>query len=379
MGKKETWIFLLGLTLFVAGCQKAPVKIGFIGCITGKGSDLGISAKNGAFLARDYLNERGGIRGRNIEILVKDDRMDPEQSRRAVEELEQEHAYAIIGPLTSNTAVASTEEADKREILLMSPSATTDELTGLDDWFFRIQPPNSYETRNIAQFIIDTVRPKKVAVFIDLSNSNYTLDWYHVFKEDMSLHGHIRLIPMEYDSREEISYYSMVRGLLIEKPDCVLLIVNGLDAALICQQMDKMKIAIPVFSSIWAKTTEFINHAGKAGEGVFFFQHYEEESRDPFYLEFKDLYLSRYGVLPDYAAKSAFEALLVLKEALSEDLNRKRVKAVIREKKRFRALQGDILFSPQGDPLYDEPSPKKLVVVHEGRFVAVGALESEDK
>ena len=77
--------------------------------------------------------------------------------------------------------------------------------------------------------------------------------------------------------------------------------------------------------------------------------------------------------------KALLKLFWYCKEALSEDLNRKRVKAVIREKKRFRALQGDILFSPQGDPLYDEPSPQKLVVVHEGRFVAVGALESEDK
>jgi|MTBAKSStandDraft_2_1061841.scaffolds.fasta_scaffold00660_39 branched-chain amino acid transport system substrate-binding protein len=379
MGPKVQKVLLILVILVLAACQKQPVKIGFIGCITGKGSDLGLSAKNGILLARDFLNTRGGINGHDIEIIIRDNGMDPGRTVEAVRELSSEGVAAIIGPLTSTAAMAAVGEAEKRKILLISPSATTDALTGVDDWFYRIQPPNSYETRNIAAYIMKSVRPKRIAAFIDLSNSSYTVNWYESFKRDLSFYREVTLIPMRFDSRDEISYYSMVRGLEIEKPDCVVLIVNGLDAALLCQQMEKMKMNIPVISCIWAKTKEFIYHAGTSGEGVIFFQHYDEENSDPAYLRFRELYRDRYRSSPDYAAHSAFEALMVIQQALSSDPDVRHLKETMVRIKEFQGLQGSISFSPQGDPLYNASPEKKLVVVKNGTFVTIGALKSEGK
>ena len=379
MGTKAQKLLLIVIILLTAACQKQPVRIGFIGCVTGKGSDLGLSAKNGILLARDYLNSRGGIGGHDIEVIIKDNGMDPQRTVQAVRDLSSEGAAAIIGPLTSTAAMAAVEEAEKRKILLMSPSATTDALTGVDDWFFRIQPPNSYETRNIAAYIMRSIKPKRIAAFIDLSNSSYTLNWYESFRRDLISYHEVTLIPMKFDSRDEVSYYSMVRGLEIEKPDCVVLIVNGLDAALLCQQMEKMKMNIPVISCIWAKTKEFIYHAGTSGEGVIFFQHYDEENSDPAYLRFRELYRDRYRSSPDYAAHSAFEALMVIQQALSSDPDVRHLKETMVRIKEFQGLQGSISFSPQGDPLYNASPEKKLVVVKNGTFVTIGALKSEGK
>jgi branched-chain amino acid transport system substrate-binding protein len=379
MGKRFQWLWFIALLLLAAACQKQPVKIGFIGCITGKGSDLGLSAKNGVLLARDYLNARRGINGREIELIIRDNAMDPDKTVEEVKSLSSQGVAAIIGPLTSTAAMAAVQEAEKRKLLLMSPSATTDALTGVDDWFFRIQPPNSYETRNIAAYIMEEIKPKKIAAFIDLSNSSYTLNWYESFKKDMSFFREVSLIPMKFDSRDEVSYFSMVKGLEIEKPDCVVLIVNGLDAALICQQMEKMKMDLPVISCIWAKTKEFIYHAGTSGEGVIFFQHYDEDNSEPSYLTFKELYRERYHSNPDYAAHSAFEALMVIHQALSLDPDEKRLRETIVHQKVFQGLQGTISFSPQGDPLYDASPEKKLVIVKNGTFVTIGALKSERK
>jgi len=372
-------ILVISVILITAACQKQPVKIGFIGCITGKCSDLGLSAKNGVLLARDFLNGQGGINGRDIEIIIRDNAMDPDKTVEAVKMLKAEGVVAIIGPLTSTAAMAAAEEAEKEKILLLSPSATTDALTGVDDWFFRIQPPNSYETRNIAAYIMENIKPKKIAAFIDLSNSSYTINWYESLRRDLSSYHQVTLIPMKFDSRNEVSYYSLVRGLEIKEPDCVILIVNGLDAALICQQIKKMKMELPVISCIWAKTKEFIYNAGASGEGVIFFQHYDENNSEPGYLEFKNLYRKKYRSNPDYAALSTFEALLVIQQALSFDPDEKHLKETIIRKKDFQGLQGTISFSPQGDPLYNAAPEKKLVLVRNGAFVTEGTLKSDGK
>lgn len=67
----------------LTGCRaKKPILIGFAGELTGKRGELGVEARDGAQLAVEEINANGGIHGRHITLLVRDDQGDPERARQ---------------------------------------------------------------------------------------------------------------------------------------------------------------------------------------------------------------------------------------------------------------------------------------------------------
>lgn len=116
-----------------AGCRPADnVRIGFMGDLL---SELGAGGRNGAELAVETLNAEHGAR---YELLLADDRNDPAAARAAVASFASRGAAFVVGPMTSDMAVAAVPEANRLGIVLISPTATTDELSGRDDDFFRV-------------------------------------------------------------------------------------------------------------------------------------------------------------------------------------------------------------------------------------------------
>jgi branched-chain amino acid transport system substrate-binding protein len=82
---KRGVLSVMGSLLFLAlvmGCvSKAPIAVGFVAELTGKRGQLGVDARDGAQLAVDRINEQGGIGGRSIQLLVRDDKGNPDTAR----------------------------------------------------------------------------------------------------------------------------------------------------------------------------------------------------------------------------------------------------------------------------------------------------------
>lgn len=117
-------VFLpLVLSIFVLACQRnEPVKIGFTAALSGRFSDSEVKARNGVRVAADQLNENGGILGRKVEIIVKDNKNDTSLNKQVISELIDEGVIAIIGPLRSNMAQSTLSAIDEKNILLISPT-----------------------------------------------------------------------------------------------------------------------------------------------------------------------------------------------------------------------------------------------------------------
>lgn len=105
---------------------------------SGRAADLGISGRDAAQLLVEACNRTGGIAGRQVQLIIKDDQQNPDVARRAVEELIDAGAAALIGPMTSDMARAVTPLLNDARLVAVSPTATTQLLSGLDDYFFRV-------------------------------------------------------------------------------------------------------------------------------------------------------------------------------------------------------------------------------------------------
>lgn len=121
--------------------EVAPLKVGVLMPFTGDLSDFGPSLFNAVELAANQINEAGGVNGSPIEIVQGDSATAPQQSVEEARRLiEIEGVSALIGPAGSGTTLQVAESVTvPASVLQISPSATTNALTTLEDndFFFR--------------------------------------------------------------------------------------------------------------------------------------------------------------------------------------------------------------------------------------------------
>ncbi|MBM3266366.1 MAG: ABC transporter substrate-binding protein [Candidatus Sericytochromatia bacterium] len=134
------------------GAQQGPsgpaVKIGYIGPLSGSSSASGISARNGALLAAEHVNEAGGVNGSPIELLPKDDEGNADKGVAAAKELVEAGAIAVIGPNFSGVSARVVDEVLKPAgIVAISPASTAPSLStlGATGYFFRTIPQDNLQ------------------------------------------------------------------------------------------------------------------------------------------------------------------------------------------------------------------------------------------
>jgi branched-chain amino acid transport system substrate-binding protein len=347
-------LLLVSGLLLPAGCERdKPLLIGFSGCLTGKFSDLGVSGRDGAMLAAERINGTGGVNGRKIELLIRDDENDPVTALRADEELMDAGVEAIIGHMTSGVTMIAKVLADARKVPMISPTASTEELTGVKDYFFRVVPPNSAEIRPLVGYVATETSIRTVTAAADASNRAYTYPWTSGFADRLTARGGRLLNTVFFDSgKGRPDYSSLAEQLLEPGPDAVLLTAGSLDTAYLAQQIRKLDEEIPLIPCGWAMTEELLRKGGRAVEGMVFATPFYLQSRDPEYTAFRTSFLERYGREPDFAAINAYEALWALAQALEGDCKTD-LKDCLLSTESYRGLQGRFTLDDYGDPQRD--------------------------
>src|SRR5437588_11638649 len=113
--------------------SKDPVRIGFPLPLTGPFAAIAGDMKQGAELAVDELNAKGGILGRKVELLVRDDQLKPQVGAQRTQELiEKENCQFIVGGLAAHVQMAINEQTKKSKVLFISVSQS-DEISAKPD------------------------------------------------------------------------------------------------------------------------------------------------------------------------------------------------------------------------------------------------------
>ena len=98
-----------------------------------------ISSTNGIKLAADEVNSTGGINGKQIELLVQDDRSDASEAATIVTKfVTQDQVHAILGEVASSRSIAAAPIAQNAKIPMLTPSSTNPEVTKKGDCIFAV-------------------------------------------------------------------------------------------------------------------------------------------------------------------------------------------------------------------------------------------------
>jgi len=359
-------IILLLSALLLPGCRDtAPIPVGFVGGLSGRVADLGIGGRDGATLAIEEINAEGGIRRRRLELLVADDKQDVETAREAFGKLFDEKVVAVIGPMTSAMAMQLVPLADEARLPLVSPTVSANELSGKDDYFFRIYPASRKTARALAAYAREKRGMGRVAVIYDLSNRAHVEGWMENFATAFEEKGGKVAARLPFFSGKLESFSELTDGLPGEELDAVLILAGAIDTAMICQQLRKQGNELAVFTSEWSATRDLLSLGGRSVEGLTLFHTFDRSSRQNGFVSFKRRFFERFGYEPGFAATHGYDAVKLVASAL-EDGDGTLSKELLRSREVMGA-QSRIRLDEFGDAGRDF----FLLRVQDGRFISL--------
>ena len=133
---------LLGMLLLISACsagqQEKTVKIGFLGALTGDVAVYGVPMSKAAKLAVDQVNAKGGIDGKQVELILEDGRCDAGLANTAMQKLAtQDKVAGVIGGLCSSETLAAAPTAESAKVPMISASSTSPDITLAGDYIFQ--------------------------------------------------------------------------------------------------------------------------------------------------------------------------------------------------------------------------------------------------
>jgi branched-chain amino acid transport system substrate-binding protein len=360
---------LVLIPTILVSCARPTIKIGFLGALTGKLSDLGVSGRDGAALAVAEANEKGGLLGRKVELVAEDDKQEAPAAVEAFGRLKSAGVVAIVGPMTSDVALAVLPGANAAKIPLVSPTASTPKLTGIDDYFLRVNPPDASEASSLAAFAAKAGYAR-VAVFYDESNRSFSEGTFQGFEKSLAelRGGAVTVTGLPFTSSPALSFAPLVKGALAARPNAILIVAGTADTAGIAQQLAKAGYRGALYGTGWAMTDELVRNGGSSVEGMAFSHYFDQGSSDPAWTAFVAGFERRFGRKPDFLAGLGYTAARVIIDSIAREGNAGDPRGAILKIGRFRWLQGGLAIDRFGDADLE----RFRIVVKSGTFVAEG-------
>ena len=350
----------------LCGCQPAPpIRIGFVGGLSGRVSELAIDGRNGAQMAVEVLNAQSGPR---YELRVHDDGHDTGQASATVDLLADEGDAFVVGPLSSVIAKSMAAQATRRRLVMISPTAASDDLSGLDDYFFRVVPRAGPGAMQVAEAAVNRGL-LTAAVMAEWRNRSYSESFTQSFAQRLQALGGQPPNVVHYETDQNPDYANIAKDLLSTHPRLVLLVCSAVDASIVAQQLRRLDPDVQLAMAPWAANGQLLQMGGRAVEGALVLQVLDLDSLEPAYVEFRKRYAERFGSAPTQASVFAYDATMLGVTGLRRKTADQSLRDVLRTPGAWPGLQQPVVLDHFGDSV----DRFHLSEVRKGRFVMLGS------
>ncbi|MEM5947059.1 ABC transporter substrate-binding protein [Spirochaetia bacterium 38H-sp] len=348
-------VFLLAALVFAGCSQKSDViKVGVIMPQSGNLTTYGVDTTNAIRMAAEEYNSM--TKGSKIKLIVEDDEGNPEKTKAAYLKLvTQDEVAAIVGPLTSNCALAVVDSAQSDGVPLITPTATNDKVTEAGDFIFRSCFIDSFQGYVVAKFAKETLSAKKAAVLYDVSN-DYSSGIANNFKQSFSAMGGEIVAFESYQSGDK-DFNAQITKIAATNPDVLFVPDYYNTVSLIAKQVRSQGIMVPMLGADgWDGIQEV---AGAELAPGYFSNHYSPDSDDADVKAFVEAYQKKYDKVPSALAALGYDAMKILAAAI-EKANSTDAEAI---KKALAETNGKFV---TGQVSFDEKhNPIKSAVINE--------------
>lgn len=384
--KAYKYHFLEPVQFYGAGREKLPptdlkeVRIGFLGPLEGSIIvSLGKQMLQGATLAIEEANNKGGYKGIPFKLMVHNDVGLWGAAANEIVKMDDEKVWAWLGSIddiVSHVAIRATLKVEILNINTGDPDPTFTE-TNIP-WVVRNIPDDRQSSYVLVERIYKQDKHSRVAVM--RANNRYGRVGTLHFNRSATRVGFPIVIEERY-ADGETDFKSQLERIKKTSPDAILIWANAKESALILKQIRDLGMNQPVYGSDRMVNPEFLNLAGNLAEGVVTTCQYNPDADNPKLKAFKTNYLKRFGQDPDVFAAHAYDGMNMLIEAIHKaGLNRVLIRDIMTDLKTFQGyngITGKVIF----DATWNNVRPIFMAEVRNGKFKFSPAppLEKDDR
>ena len=277
---------LASAALSIAGLAAAadPIKIGVAGPFTGGSSSMGVSMRDGVRLATEEINKSGGVMGRQLQLIERDDEAKNERGVQIAQELiNKEKVIATVGYINTGVALASQRFFQEAKIPVMNNVATGSLVTHqFDDqpenYIFRNAAHDSIQAPMIVEEAITRRGYKKVAILAD--STNYGQLGRADLEKALEAKG-VKAVAIEKFNIKDVDMTAQLLKAKEAGAEVILTYAIGPELAQIANGMTKLGWKVPMVGSWTLSMANFIDNAGPGGEGARMPQTFIQEPTTP--------------------------------------------------------------------------------------------------
>ncbi|HYS49342.1 MAG TPA: ABC transporter substrate-binding protein [Xanthobacteraceae bacterium] len=311
----RTWL-TAAVAAAIAACagQAAAqsAKFANIGELSGAGAVSSTNWRDGATLAVDEINAKGGLLGRKIELTNYDTQTNPGMARAQMQKAIDEDPYVILGPIFSGMVKVSMTLAQQAEIPQFIGGEAS-ELTQLGDpYLFRTSYGQQASMPKIANYIRDGVKAKSVAVV--WVNNDFGKGGRDNFVREMNSRGIKVVVDISTESGQTDFAADVVKA-KGAKADAIFVYTNEEESARFLREVRKQGVTVPLIGETTLVSQKVIELAGDAANGVRGHVGLSADIPVPAVQEFKAKFQKRFNYVPDHNGIKGYTAVYAIKHA----------------------------------------------------------------
>jgi branched-chain amino acid transport system substrate-binding protein len=345
--------------------------------VTGPAAFLGAPEANTLQMLVEETNARGGIRGRKVELIVKDTGASPEKAISFAKQLiDEEKVFAIIGPATSGETMAVKALAEQGKTILLSCAAAEVIVQPVAPYVFKTAQKDSHAVMKI----FETMQKMKITkVGVLTSNTGFGKAGKEQIEKIAPQYG-IQIAASEVYDKAATDLTAEVTKMKAAGVEAILNWSIEPAQAIAIKNVRQLGLTIPIFQSHGFGNIEYAKAAGAAAEGVLFpagrlhvaDQLPASHPQRPVLVSYRKAYESRFKEDASGFGGYAHDAFLILKSAIERagGFDREKVRSAIETTKGLVGASGTFNFSPSDHNGLDIDAFEMLTVKN-GHFTPV--------
>ena len=384
MSKKITLIVLAFFaSIFLVACGKSPdvtanangtkigdtIKIGVNMELTGAVAAYGKAEQNGIKLAVDEINKAGGVDGKKLELVTKDNKSENAEASTSSTNLAiQSNVNAIVGPATSGAVAAASLVSQKTGVPLLTPSGTSPK--GTKKFVFRTTFKDSYQGKVLAAYSYNNLNAKKVVLYYD-NASDYAKGIADEFKREYK--GQI-VTEATFASGDK-DYQSALTKFKDLDYDAIVMPGHYTETGIITKQARDLGIDKPILGPDGFSDAKFTELAGKKNaSNVYYVSGYSTNvALSDKASGFIEAYKKAYNTDPNMFAALAYDSVYMIAEASKDAKTSVDIADNLAQLKNFVGVTGKMTIDKDHNPI----KAALMVKRDNGEEVSAEAVEIE--
>lgn len=344
-------VLLIGMVsalAWIIACEKPnpsetpkTIKIGVDIPLTGPSAAHGKDLMGGLEMARDEILASLKPGDPKPQLLIEDNQSKSQGGVSALQKLIQTDAPpVVIGPVASSVMLAMIPVAEQNKVVLLSPAASSPEISGAGKFIFRISLLAPPQTAALAKYATEKLKAKTAAVLY--INDDTGLSYKNAFAEDFTKLGGKIVLEDSFD-KTATEFRTQLTKIKTQNADVTF--IPGIPRAigLILRQARELKVDTKFLGNYGAEGTDLLTNAGEAAEGFVY-------TSIPIDAEFSRKFEEKNGRHPTIGAPLGYDALKIVWHAITENgATSEDIRKGLSALKDFHGATGTTTILPNGD------------------------------